>query len=167
MSGTFTDVQRRIYQAVLDAADAAFAIVRPGIRFRELHAEAMRVLVDRLDGWGLLPVSAEVALSDEGQHHRRWMPHGTSHHLGLDVHDCAQAKRELYLDGVLEPGMVFTIEPGLYFKEEDLAVPEEYRGIGVRLEDDILVTEDGAENLSAALPRTPDEIEAWMARLQA
>ena len=167
VSGTFTDVQRRIYQAVLDAADAAFAIVRPGIRFRELHAEAMRVLVDRLDGWGLLPVSAEVALSDEGQHHRRWMPHGTSHHLGLDVHDCAQAKRELYLDGVLEPGMVFTIEPGLYFKEEDLAVPEEYRGIGVRIEDDILVTEDGAENLSAALPRTPDEIEAWMARLQA
>ena len=64
VSGTFTDVQRRIYQAVLDAADAAFAIVRPGIRFRELHAEAMRVLVDRLDGWGLLPVSAEVALSD-------------------------------------------------------------------------------------------------------
>ena len=167
VSGTFTDVQRRIYQAVLDAADAAFAIVRPGIRFRELHAEAMRVLVDRLDGWGLLPVSAEVALSDEGQHHRRWMPHGTSHHLGLDVHDCAQAKRELYLDGVLEPGMVFTIEPGLYFKEEDLAVPEEYRGIGVRIEDDILVTEDGAENLSAVLPRTPDEIEAWMARLQA
>ncbi|MFJ3311829.1 aminopeptidase P family protein [Micrococcus endophyticus] len=167
VSGSFTDVQRRIYQAVLDSADAAYAIVRPGIRFREIHAEAMRVLVERLADWGLLPVSAEVALSEDGQHHRRWMPHGTSHHLGLDVHDCAQAKRELYLDGVLEPGMVFTIEPGLYFKEEDLAVPEEYRGIGVRIEDDILVTEDGAENLSAALPRTPDEIEAWMARLQA
>ena len=90
-----------------------------------------------------------------------------AHHLGLDVHDCAKARRELYLDGVLEPGMVFTIEPGLYFQADDLTVPEEYRGIGVRIEDDILVTEDGAENLSAALPRTPDEIEAWMARLQA
>lgn len=112
-------------------------------------------------------VSAADSLAPEGQYHRRWMVHGTSHHLGLDVHDCAQARRELYQDAVIEPGMVFTIEPGLYFKEEDLAVPEEYRGIGVRIEDDILVTEDGAENLSAALPRTPDEIEAWMARLQA
>lgn len=166
VNGTYTDVQRRICRAVLEAADAAFAIVRPGIRFREIHAEAMRVLVAHLDEWGLLPVSAEKALSEEGQHHRRWMPHGTSHHLGLDVHDCAQAKRELYLDGVLEPGMVFTIEPGLYFKAEDLAVPEEYRGIGVRIEDDVLVTEDGVENLSAALPRTPEDIEAWMARLQ-
>ena len=165
VNGTFSPVQRRIYQAVLDAADAAFAIVRPGIRFREIHAEATRVLAENLDAWGLLPVSVEEALSEEGQHHRRWMPHGTSHHLGLDVHDCAQAKRELYLEGVLEPGMVFTIEPGLYFKAEDRAVPEEYRGIGVRIEDDIVVTETGAENLSAALPRTPDDVESWMARL--
>ena len=165
VNGTFSPVQRRIYQAVLDAADAAFAIVRPGIRFREIHAEATRVLAENLDSWGLLPVSVEEALSEQGQHHRRWMPHGTSHHLGLDVHDCAQAKRELYLDGVLEPGMVFTIEPGLYFKAEDLAVPEEYRGIGVRIEDDIYVTDEGAENLSAALPRTPDGVESWMARL--
>jgi Xaa-Pro aminopeptidase len=93
------------------------------------------------------------------------MPHGTSHHLGLDVHDCAQARRELYLDGELAPGMVFTIEPGLYFKAEDLAVPEEYRGIGVRIEDDVLMTEDGPVNLSAALPRTPEDVEAWMASL--
>lgn len=165
VNGTFTDVQRKIYQAVLDAADAAFAIVKPGIRFRQVHDTAMQVLAERLDEWGLLPVSVEEALSAEGQQHRRWMPHGTSHHLGLDVHDCAQAKRELYLDGELKPGMVFTIEPGLYFKAEDLAVPEEYRGIGVRIEDDIYVTDEGAENLSAALPRTPDDIEAWMADL--
>lgn len=167
VNGRYSEVQRRIYQAVLDAADAAFDAAVPGNRFRDVHAAAMEVLARRLESWGLLPVPAEVSLSAAGQHHRRWMPHGTSHHLGLDVHDCAQAKRELYLDGVLEPGMVFTIEPGLYFKEEDLAVPEDYRGIGVRIEDDILVTEDGAENLSAVLPRTPDEIEAWMARLQA
>ncbi|MCA5892488.1 aminopeptidase P family protein [Isoptericola sp. NEAU-Y5] len=168
VDGTFTDVQRRVYQAVLDAADAAFAVARPGSRFRDLHAAAMEVIAARLEEWGLLPdgVTAEVALTPEGQQHRRWMVHGTSHHLGLDVHDCAQARRDLYVDGVLEPGMVFTIEPGLYFKADDLAVPAEYRGMGVRIEDDVLVTEDGHENLSAALPRRPEDVEAWMARLR-
>lgn len=162
VSGTYSDLQRKVYNAVLAAADAAFAIVKPGIKFRDVHDTATKVLAEHLDAWGLLPVSVEEALSEQGQQHRRWMPHGTSHHLGLDVHDCAQAKKELYMDGVLEPGMTFTIEPGLYFKAEDLAIPEEYRGMGIRLEDDILVTEDGAENLSAALPRTPEAIESWM-----
>lgn len=163
VSGTFTDVQRRVYQAVLDAADAAFDHARPGRKFREIHDAAMKVLAARLAEWGLLPVEPEEALSAEGQQHRRWMPHGTSHHLGLDVHDCAQARREMYLDAELEPGMIFTIEPGLYFKSDDLAIPEEYRGIGVRIEDDVLVTDTGVENLSAALPRTPEAVEAWMA----
>ncbi len=165
VNGRFTDVQAKVYQAVLDAADAAFEVAVPGNKFRDVHAAAMEVLANRLEEWGLLPVSAEVALTDQGGQHRRWMPHGTSHHLGLDVHDCAQAKRELYLDGVIEPGMVFTIEPGLYFKEEDLAIPEEYRGIGVRIEDDVLITEDGNENLSAGLPRKVEEVEAWMKSL--
>ncbi|MEG3615768.1 aminopeptidase P family protein [Isoptericola haloaureus] len=167
VDGEYTDVQRRIYTAVLDAADAAFAVAKPGAKFRDIHAAAMEVIAARLEEWGLLPVSAEESLSPEGQQHRRWMVHGTSHHLGLDVHDCAQARREMYLDGVLEPGMVFTIEPGLYFKADDLAVPEEYRGIGVRIEDDVLVTADGNENLSAALPRRPEDVEAWMARVRA
>jgi len=165
VDGTFTDIQRTIYTAVLDAADAAFAAARPGLKFRDVHAAAMDVLAARLAQWGLLPVSAEVSLTPEGQHHRRWMPHGTSHHLGLDVHDCAQARREMYLDAELKPGMVFTIEPGLYFKADDLAVPAEYRGIGVRIEDDVLVTADGVENLSAALPRRPEDVEAWMSSL--
>ncbi|PRY69435.1 Xaa-Pro aminopeptidase [Glaciihabitans tibetensis] len=164
VSGTFTEVQRRVYEGVREAADAAFAIVKPGIRFREIHAEAMRVIAEKTAEWGLLPVTAEEALRAENQHHRRYMVHGTSHHLGLDVHDCAQARRDLYLDGVLEPGMVFTIEPGLYFQPDDLTVPEEYRGIGVRIEDDILVTESGAENLSIGIPRTADDVEAWLAR---
>lgn len=167
VNGTYAPVQRKVYEAVLAAADAAFAVVRPGIRFREVHRTAVTVLAEHLDSWGLLPEPLEEVLADSGQHHRRWMPHGTSHHLGLDVHDCAQAKRDLYLDGVLEPGMVFTIEPGLYFKAEDLAVPEEFRGIGVRIEDDVLVTADGAENLSAELPRKPDDVEAWMREVQA
>jgi Xaa-Pro aminopeptidase len=162
VSGTFTPVQRRVYEAVREAADAAFAIVRPGIRFREIHAEAMTVIAARTAEWGLLPVSAEESLQPEHQYHRRYMVHGTSHHLGLDVHDCAQARRDLYLDGVLEPGMVFTIEPGLYFQPDDLSVPEEYRGIGVRIEDNILVTTTGAENLSIGIPRTADDVEAWL-----
>ncbi|WP_298456039.1 aminopeptidase P family protein [uncultured Cellulomonas sp.] len=165
VDGTFTDVQRRVYTAVLDAADAAFAVAVPGARFRDVHAAAMEVIAARLAEWGLLPGTAEESLDPEGQWHRRWMVHGTSHHLGLDVHDCAQARREMYLDALLEPGMVFTIEPGLYFKSDDLAVPEEYRGIGVRIEDDVLVTADGNENLSAALPRRPDDVERWMATI--
>ena len=84
--------------------------------------------------------------------------------LGLDVHDCAAARRETYQGAPLEPGMVFTIEPGLYFHKEDLLVPEEFRGIGVRIEDDVLMTTDGPVNLSAQLPRSADEVEAWMAR---
>jgi Xaa-Pro aminopeptidase len=163
VNGTYTDVQRKVYQAVLDAADAAFTVAVPGRKFRDVHTAAMEVLAARLEEWGLLPVPVAEALSPEGQQHRRWMPHGTSHHLGLDVHDCAQARRELYLDGEIREGMVFTIEPGLYFKDEDLAIPEEYRGIGVRIEDDVLITADGPVNLSAALPRTPDEVESWMA----
>jgi Xaa-Pro aminopeptidase len=164
VSGTFTPVQREVYEAVREAADAAFAIVRPGIRFREIHAEAMKVIAAKTAEWGFLPVSAEESLNPELQYHRRYMVHGTSHHLGIDVHDCAQARRELYLDGILEPGMVFTIEPGLYFQPDDLTVPEEFRGIGVRIEDDIVVTDDGAVNLSAGIPRTADDVEAWLRR---
>ncbi|MGC5222775.1 aminopeptidase P family protein [Micromonospora sp. DT81.3] len=166
VSGTFTDVQRRVYETVREAADAAFAAARPGVKFRAVHEAAMQVIARRTAEWGLLPVTADEALDAEnGGQHRRYMVHGTSHHLGIDVHDCAQARREMYYDGLLEPGMVFTIEPGLYFQIDDLTVPEEYRGIGVRIEDDILMTQDGPVNLSAAIPRTADEVEAWMLRL--
>jgi Xaa-Pro aminopeptidase len=162
VSGTFTQTQRLVYDAVVEAADAAFQVVTPGVIFREIHQAAMAVIARKVSEWGFLPVSLDEALSPEGQHHRRYMIHGTSHHLGLDVHDCAQARREMYLEGVLEPGMVFTIEPGLYFQPDDESVPPEWRGIGVRLEDNILVTETGALNLSAAIPRTASEIEAWL-----
>lgn len=165
VNGTFTAVQRRVYDAVCEAADAAFAAARPGAVFREVHAAAMDVIARRTAEWGMLPVTAEEALEPSNGHHRRYMVHGTSHHLGLDVHDCAQARRDMYMDGVIEPGMVFTIEPGLYFQPDDLTVPAEYRGIGVRIEDDILITADGAENLSAAIPRTSSDVEAWIATL--
>ncbi len=165
VSGRFSEAQRRVYEVVLEAADAAFRVARPGHTFRELNEEAMKVIAARLVEWGLVPATVEETLDQEGQYHRRWMVHGTSHHLGIDVHDCAQARREMYIDAVLEPGMVFTIEPGLYFRADDELVPAELRGIGVRIEDDVLVTADGCENLSAMLPRRPDDIESWMASL--
>lgn len=159
ISGAFSEVQRRVYEAVLEAADAARAIVRPGIRFGDVHEAAMRVIERRTREWGFLPAPVE---GDATPYHRRYMVHGTSHHLGLDVHDCAQARREMYLDGIVEAGMVFTIEPGLYFQADDLTVPAEYRGIGVRIEDDIVVTADGCINLSAGIPRTADAVEEWV-----
>jgi Xaa-Pro aminopeptidase len=165
VNGKFTVVQRKIYEAVLEAADAVFKVAKPGLKFRDLHAEAMKVIAAKVSEWGFIDISAEESLKPENQLHRRWMVHGTSHHLGLDVHDCAQARREMYLDQELQPGMVFTIEPGLYFQPDDLLVPEEFRGIGVRIEDDVLVTETGVENLSAALPRKVDDVEAWMAKI--
>ncbi len=164
VSGRFSPVQRQVYEAVREAADAAFAVVKPGVTFSEVHKTAMSVIARKTAEWGFLPVSAEESLETDKQYHRRYMVHGTSHHLGLDVHDCAAARREMYMDGIITPGMIFTIEPGLYFQPDDLTVPAEFRGIGVRIEDDILVTESGAENLSASIPRTADDVEAWMAQ---
>jgi Xaa-Pro aminopeptidase len=87
--------------------------------------------------------------------------------LGIDVHDCASARAETYQKGPLAAGMVLTVEPGLYFQADDLTVPAEFRGIGVRIEDDVLVTDDGCRVLSDALPRSADDVEAWMRELHA
>lgn len=164
VSGRFSELQREVYQAVLDAADAAHALAKPGVRFGDLHDTALAVIEHRTREWGFLPENATHGHSQ--MYHRRYMVHGTSHHLGMDVHDCAQARREMYMDAKLQPGMVFTIEPGLYFQPDDLTVPPEFRGIGVRIEDDVLVTETGSENLSAALPRTVEDVEAWVQSLR-
>ncbi|MCX4830739.1 aminopeptidase P family protein [Streptomyces sp. NBC_01016] len=162
INGTFTSVQRRVYDAVYEAQEAGFAAVKPGAAYRDFHEAAQRHLAVRLVEWGFIEGPAERAYELGLQ--RRFTMAGTGHMLGLDVHDCAQAHTEEYVDGVLEPGMVLTVEPGLYFQADDLSVPEEWRGIGVRIEDDLLVTADGHENLSAGLPRSADEVEAWMAR---
>ena len=164
VSGKFTDVQRKVYEAVLEAADAAFKVAKPGAKFRDLHDAAMKVIAQKTAEWGLISISAEESLNPDVQLHRRWMVHGTSHHLGMDVHDCAQARREMYIEATLQPGMVFTIEPGLYFHENDMSVPKEYRGIGVRIEDNVLITKTGVENLTAALPRKSKDVEKWLAK---
>jgi Xaa-Pro aminopeptidase len=164
ISGRFTEVQRRVHDAVFDAQEAGIAAVKPGAAYSDFHDAAQRVLTERLVEWGLVEGPVERVLELGLQ--RRWTLHGTGHMLGLDVHDCAAARRETYVGGTLEPGMVLTVEPGLYFQADDLTVPEEYRGIGVRIEDDILVTEDGHLNLSGALPRNAADTEAWMASLR-
>ncbi|MEX2291692.1 MAG: aminopeptidase P family protein [Mycobacteriales bacterium] len=164
VSGTFTPRQRQVYELVYRAQEAGIAACRPGAEFLEPHRAAMQVLAHGLVELGVL-ADAETALAEDAQLYRRYTLHGVSHMLGLDVHDCARARSEVYREGPLQPGHVLTVEPGLYFQPDDLTVPADLRGIGVRIEDDILITEDGCRNLSAALPRDPDGVEAWMARL--
>ncbi|MFF0480584.1 aminopeptidase P family protein [Streptomyces sp. NPDC004435] len=164
INGRYTEIQRKIYDAVYEAQEAGIAAVKPGAAYRDFHDAAQRVLAEKLVEWGLVEGPVERVLELGLQ--RRWTLHGTGHMLGMDVHDCAAARTEAYVDTTLEPGMCLTVEPGLYFQADDLTVPEEYRGIGVRIEDDILVTEDGNRNLSDQLPRRSDEVEAWMAAMK-
>lgn len=167
VDGTFTPLQRDLYSLVLRAQTAGIDALRPGVPFLSAHHAAMEVLAHGLDDLALLPVPAEEALSPDSKVYSRWTLHGTSHMLGMDVHDCASAAADIYPRGDLEAGMVLTVEPGLYFQEDDLLVPEELRGIGIRIEDDIVITADGTRNLSEGLPREPDAIEEWMGALRA
>ncbi|WP_406043008.1 aminopeptidase P family protein [Micromonospora sp. NBC_00898] len=163
VDGRFTPLQRQVYDAVYAAQQAGIDVIKPGVAFRDVHLTAMRVLAEALKDLGLLPVSVDEAMDPASTVYRRWTLHGTSHMLGIDVHDCANARKEAYRDGPLGEGYVLTVEPGLYFQPEDELVPEELRGIGVRIEDDILVTATGSVNLSAGLPRRSDEVETWLA----
>jgi Xaa-Pro aminopeptidase len=165
VSGKFTREQREIYQLVLDAQRAAIRAVKPGNDFLEPNRQAMRVLANGLERLGILSTSAEEALREENQFYKRYTLHNVSHMLGLDVHDCAKARQEEYKLGKLRPGMVLTVEPGLYFQKDDLTVPTRYRGIGIRIEDDVLVTQRGCRNLSQDFPIEAKEVEAWMAKV--
>jgi Xaa-Pro aminopeptidase len=165
ISGTFTAPQREVYEVVLAAQQAGFDAVRPGAAFLDPNAAAMKVLAQGLYDLGVLKVGPEESMRKQMPLHARYTLHGVSHMLGLDVHDCAHARETSYRNGTLEVGYVLTVEPGLYFQRNDLTVPEQYRGIGVRIEDDVVVTSEGCKVLSEALPRDPDKIEAWMAEL--
>ncbi len=162
MGGKFSKEQREIYELVWRAQQAAFKAVKPGNDFMEPNRRAMKVLAEGLVTLGILKTSAEEALKDEHQFYKRYSLHNVSHMLGLDVHDCAKARQEVYRYGPLQPGMVLTVEPGLYFQLDDLTVPKKYRGIGVRIEDDLLVTSRGFKNLSANIPSEAGAVEKWM-----
>ena len=164
ISGRFSREQREVYELVHAAQAAAFAAVRPGNDFLEPNRRAIPVLARGLETLGILE-DADIALADEHQFYKRYSLHNVSHMLGLDVHDCAQARMENYKYGTLKPGMVLTVEPGLYFQVDDLTVPERYRGIGVRIEDDVLVTAKGMRNLSRAIPSELGAVESWMSKV--
>ncbi|MFI6824630.1 aminopeptidase P family protein [Micromonospora sp. NPDC050187] len=163
VGGRFTDLQRQVYDVVYASQQAGIEAIRPGAKFKDVHRTCMRVLAEGLADLGLLPVSVDEAMDEKSTIYRRWTLHGFGHMLGIDVHDCANARKEVYRDGALGEGFVLTVEPGLYFQPEDDLVPEELRGIGIRIEDDVLVTATGAVNLSAGLPRRSDEVENWLA----
>ena len=165
VNGKFTEAQRQIYMIVYKAQQAGIAAVKPGAKFKDFHNACMVEIAKGAAELGVLPISVEDSLKPEGGLHRRWQVCGSGHHLGIDVHDCAHARKEQYAEAVLEAGMLITVEPGFYIQPDDTLFPEEYRGIGVRIEDDILVTESGAKIMSNALPRHPDEVEAYMAKL--
>jgi Xaa-Pro aminopeptidase len=198
VNGRFSGPQRAIYDVVLRANQAGIAAARPGVRYEVIHDAARRVLTEGLVDLKLLP--RNVADSLAMHHYREFYMHGTGHWLGMDVHDVGDY-RTSGASRALEPGMVFTVEPGLYFdperesvtftlreyseeeqwerryrmgmavarklEEEEKAkaqtvthpVPKEFRGIGIRIEDDVLVTAGGHENLTTGTPKTLDEVE--------
>jgi len=166
VSGHFDQVQREVYDVVWRAQQAGIEACRPGAPFMAPHQAAMRVIAEWLVEVGVLGCTLEEALDPAQRFHTRYTLHGTSHMLGMDVHDCAQA-RNGYRDHELAAGMVLTVEPGCYFQPDDLTVPERYRGIGVRIEDDVVITAEGHRVLTAALPSRSDEVEAWMAAVVA
>jgi hypothetical protein len=151
-----------VYDLVHTAHLAALAQVRAGSPYAAFQHEAMRVLAIGLRDWGLLDVSVEEALGAAGQQHRRFVVCGTGHYIGLDVHDCASSSAAAYQAGDLEAGMALAVEPGLYFHPNDETVPPELRGIGIRIEDNVVVTADRPEILTEALPITSDGLERWV-----
>ena len=166
INGKFSKAQRVIYELVYKAQRAGIAAVKPGVKFKDITSASHKVLAQGLAEMGVLPISAEESLKPEIGLHRRWTVHGVSHMLGLDVHDCDGSRDENYRDGILKAGMILTVEPGLYIHPDDELFPIEYRGIGVRIEDDVLVTETGCDVLSKALPTQVDEVEAWMEQIK-
>ena len=160
VNGRFTKEQRALHDLVGAAQAAALACARPGVAFAALHETVVEVLSEGLLRLGLLKGSLEKCIA--GEHYRQFYRHKSGHWLGLDVHDVGDYR----IDGqsrLLEPGMVLTIEPGLYVGADDTTVAAKWRGIGIRTEDDVLVTADGHRVLTEGLARSAEEIEAFMA----
>jgi Xaa-Pro aminopeptidase len=167
VSGSFSGLQREVYSAVLAAQQAGIDTLRAGIAFQDYQDACGRSLSASLIDLGVLHCSVDEAMEPGSLFHRRWTISRAGHMLGMDLHDCNHAPTQAYLSGPLAAGNVLTVEPGLYFQQNDLSVPEELRGLGIRIEDDLVVTETSSVNLSAGLPREPSEIEEWMGRLAA
>jgi Xaa-Pro aminopeptidase len=159
VGGVFSGAARDVYQAVLDAQDAAFAAIVPGVTIPQMHQAALRQLVVGLIALGALAGDVDELIQTEA--YKPFYMHTTGHLLGLDVHDVGN----YFVDGkprALEPGVCFTVEPGLYFSATEPKTPEHLRGIGVRIEDDVVLTASGYENLTASIPKKIADVEAWM-----
>ncbi|MDX1694812.1 MAG: Xaa-Pro aminopeptidase [Ketobacteraceae bacterium] len=160
VNGKFSEPQKQLYEVVLKAQLAAIKQVKPGNHWNQAHEAAVKVLTEGLVRLGILPGTAKERIADEG--YRKYFMHRTGHWLGMDVHDVGDYK----VDGewrVLEEGMVLTVEPGLYIPRDDKDVDEKWRGIGIRIEDDVAVTAKGNAVLTRDVPKKTDEIEALMA----
>jgi Xaa-Pro aminopeptidase len=159
IGGAYQGAGRAVYEVVLEANLAGLELAKPGATLPQIHQATTRKLVEGMVELGLLSGGVDDLIQSEA--HRRFYMHNTSHWLGLDVHDVGAYA----VDGkprALEPGMVFTIEPGLYVAADDTSAPAELRGIGVRIEDDVAITAGGCENLTAAIPKHPADVEAWV-----
>lgn len=158
VNGKFSPAQREIYDIVLASLTRSLELFRPDISIQEVTGEVVRIMINGLVKLGILKGEVEELVANNA--HRPFFMHGLSHWLGLDVHDVGVYGPDR--SRKLAPGMVLTVEPGLYIAP-DADVPEQYRGIGIRIEDDIVITESGNENLTASVVKTADEIEALMA----
>jgi len=163
VNGKFSPAQRAVYNIVLKSLETALSRFRPGVSIREVNDEVVHIMVTGLVELGVLQGEVDALIAEDA--HRKFFMHGLSHWLGLDVHDVGHYGTPSR-DRILEPGMVITIEPGLYIAP-DADVPMEYRGIGIRIEDDIVITETGNENLTDSVVKDPDAIEALMAAARA
>lgn len=158
VNGKFSPAQRGVYDIVLESLETALRLFRPGTSIQEVNGEVVRIMVTGLVKLGILKGEVDTLVAENA--HRPFFMHGLSHWLGLDVHDVGVYGQDR--SRILEPGMVLTVEPGLYIAP-DADVPEVYRGIGIRVEDDIVITENGNENLTASVVKNADDIEALMA----
>lgn len=160
VNGKFSATQKKVYQGVLNIQKEIISLIKPGLYFKDLHRIAEEKLTDLMFELGLLSGRKEDVIKTN--EHRKYYPHGVGHWLGMDVHDSGL----YFIKGEARPieaGMCFTVEPGLYIPVDDKNAPEELRGIGIRIEDNIVVTAHGCDNLTAGVPKEIDEIENLMA----
>jgi Xaa-Pro aminopeptidase len=157
VGGRFSGPGRAIYEVVLAAQLAALEVCRPGNTLPAIHDAAVRALVQGLVDLKILSGDVQELIARDA--HRRYYMHNTSHWLGLDVHDTGLYRVDDQ-PRPLEPNMVFTVEPGIYVGMDDEQADPRFRGIGVRIEDDVVITKSGHENLSGSIPKTPDDLEA-------
>ncbi|MFT7860364.1 MAG: aminopeptidase P N-terminal domain-containing protein [Sulfurimonas sp.] len=157
VSGKFTKEQKELYQLVLDVEKQIIAMIKPKVLRSELHKKAEKLLCEGMVELGILKGSVKKLLKKGA--HKKYFPHGIGHYMGIDVHDQNPYKTKKGKEIPLKAGMVLTIEPGLYLPKDDKKVPKKYRGIGIRIEDDILVTKDGYKNLSKDINKEIEDIE--------